>query len=46
MDAVSGAILDVDDAGAYFATVDELEHRKQRAGAPESRPDRGSMQVR
>jgi hypothetical protein len=46
MDAMSDAISDVDCAGAYCITVDELEHREQRNGALESQPDEGPTKVR
>jgi hypothetical protein len=46
MDATSDSISDVDCAGAYRVTVDELEHREQRNGALESQPDEGPKKVR
>jgi hypothetical protein len=46
MDAVSGAILNVDNACAHFTAVDELEHCGQKDGALESRPDEGPMKAR
>jgi hypothetical protein len=45
MDARSGAILDVDNACAHFAAVDELEHCGQKDGALESRADEGSLKA-
>jgi hypothetical protein len=46
MDAVSGAILEVDRAGPHFANVDELEHCGRKHDTLESRADEGPMKAR